>query len=65
MQLKPMRVGRVRLFTDGLDQATFGLTGIERVEDMGIAIAESMARHDDAAVAFVPEGPYVVPRHVA
>ena len=65
MQLKPMRVGRVRLFTDGLDQATFGLTGVERVDDVGIAIAESMARHGDPAVAFVPEGPYVVPRHVA
>lgn len=65
MQLKPMRVGRVRLFTDGLDQATFGLTGVARVTDVGAAIAESMACHGDADVAFVPEGPYVVPRYVA
>jgi lactate racemase len=65
MQLKPMRVGRVRLYTDGLDEATFRLTGVERVTDLGAAIAESMARHGDPAVAFVPEGPYVVPRYTA
>lgn len=65
MQLKPMRVGRVRLYTEGLDEATFQLTGIERVSDLRAAIAESIARHGDPAVAFVPEGPYVVPRHAA
>ncbi len=65
MQLKPMRVGRVRLHTDGLDDAAFALTGVDRVHDLAAAIAESIARHGDPAVAFVPEGPYVVPRHVA
>lgn len=65
MQLKPMAVGRVRLFTDGLDDATMALTGVERVSDLGAAIAESIARHRDPAVAFVPEGPYVVPRYAA
>jgi len=34
---------------------------VERVNDLGAAIAESMARHADPHVAFVPEGPYVVP----
>ena len=29
------------------------------------AIAESVARHRDAAVAIIPEGPYVVPVHQA
>ena len=65
MQLKPMKVGRVRLYTDGLDEATFALTGVERVTDLGAAIADSMARHGDPAVAFVPEGPYVVPRYTS
>jgi hypothetical protein len=41
------------------------LTGVDRVSDLGTAIAQSMARHGDPAVAFVPEGPYVVPRHAA
>jgi nickel-dependent lactate racemase len=61
MQLKPMRVGRVRLFTDGLDGSA--PTGVERIASIEAAVAESMARHADPNVAFVPEGPYVVPVH--
>jgi len=63
MQLRPMRVGRVRLYTDGLDERAAALTGVERVTDLAGAVAESMARHRDPHVAFVPEGPYVVPVH--
>ena len=61
MQLRPMRVGRVRLYTDGLGEEETALTGVNRITDVTSAIAESMARHADARVAFVPEGPYVVP----
>jgi nickel-dependent lactate racemase len=61
MQLKPMRAGRVRLYTDGLEGFDAALTGVERIADVGAAVAESMARHRDPHVAFVPEGPYVVP----
>ncbi|MGH7365548.1 MAG: nickel-dependent lactate racemase [Candidatus Rokuibacteriota bacterium] len=63
MQLRPMRVGRVRLYTDGLEEADAALTGVERVPDLSAAITDSMARHRDPQVAFVPEGPYVVPVH--
>jgi nickel-dependent lactate racemase len=61
MQLRPMRVGRVRLYTDGLSSEDVMLTGVDRVTDLTSAIADSMARHADPHVAFVPEGPYVVP----
>ncbi len=63
MQLKPMRVGRVRLYTDGLGDLDAALTGVERVTDLTATLAESMSRHRDPRVAFVPEGPYVVPVH--
>jgi nickel-dependent lactate racemase len=63
MQLKPMRVGRVRLYTGGLGSEA--PTGVERIASVETAIAESMARHRDHEVAFVPEGPYVVPVHAA
>jgi nickel-dependent lactate racemase len=63
MQLKPMRIGRVSLFTDGLDDSA--PTGVERVPSIEAAVADSMARHGDNSVAFVPEGPYVVPVHAA
>lgn len=65
MQLKPMRAGRVRLYTDGLPGEEGNLTGVERIGSIEAAIAESMARHGDPDVAFVPEGPYVVPVHAA
>jgi nickel-dependent lactate racemase len=63
MQCQPMRVGRVLLYTDGLDEADAALTGVEPVKDVAAAVADSMARHRDPRVAFVPEGPYVVPVH--
>jgi hypothetical protein len=63
MQFRPMRIGRVRVYTDGLDELDAGLTGVEWVADLTAAVAESMARHRDPHVAFVPEGPYVVPVH--
>jgi lactate racemase len=65
MQLKPMRVGRVRLYSEGLSGEEAGLTGVERIASVDTAIAESMARAGDPNVAFVPEGPYVVPVHAA
>jgi lactate racemase len=65
MQLRSMRAGRVRLYTDGLDDDEAALTGVDRVPDVTAAVAESMARHADPHVAFVPEGPYVVPVHAA
>jgi hypothetical protein len=61
MQLRSTRVGRVRLYTNGLTEEDAVLTGVDRVGDVPSAIAESMARHADPHVAFVPEGPYVVP----
>ncbi len=65
MQLKPMRLGRVQLYTTGLDEAERRITGVELVESVDAAVADSVARHADPAVAVIPEGPYVVPRHVA
>jgi len=61
MQLKPMRVGRIQLYTTGLDAEEQRLTGVEVVWSLDQAIAESVARHGDPAIAVIPEGPYVVP----
>jgi nickel-dependent lactate racemase len=65
MQLKPMRLGRVQLYTTGLDAEERRITGVELVDDIDLAIAESLARHGDSALAVVPEGPYVVPVRAA
>ena len=61
MQLKPMRVGRVQLYTTGLSERERTLTGVEPVASLDDAIRESIARSGDTELAIIPEGPYVVP----
>jgi len=65
MQLKPMRVGRVRLYSGGLPREDHGLTGVEMVGDLDAAIREAVAIAGDGVAAFIPEGPYVIPKYVA
>ena len=61
MQLKAMRVGRIQLYTRGLDPEEQRITGVEMIPSLDAAIADSIARHGDPAVAVIPEGPYVIP----
>jgi nickel-dependent lactate racemase len=61
MQLKPMRVGSIRLFSEGLDEAARHLTGVELIGSVEEAVVASVARSGDRRVAIIPEGPYVVP----
>ncbi|NLS00896.1 nickel-dependent lactate racemase [Rhizobium sp. P38BS-XIX] len=63
MQLKPMRLGTVELYTTGLSGEDRRLTGVQVIGDLTDAIERSIARSGDPAVAIIPEGPYVVPRH--
>jgi nickel-dependent lactate racemase len=65
MQLKPMRLGRVELYTTGLAGDDRALTGVHLIDDIGKAIERSIAQSGDSAVAIIPEGPYVVPRFAA
>ena len=61
MQLKPMRVGSIVLYSDGLSDADHALTGVARTLSVEVAIARSIDAHGDAEIAVIPEGPYVVP----
>jgi nickel-dependent lactate racemase len=61
MQLKPMRVGRIQLYTTGLDAEERRITGVEIISSVEDAVVASMLHYDDPAVAVIPEGPYVVP----
>jgi len=63
MLLKPMRIGQIQLYTTGLNSEDLRITGVEPVQSVDQAIADSIARHDDPAIAIIPEGPYVVPRY--
>jgi nickel-dependent lactate racemase len=61
MQLKSLRVANVQLYAPGLTGAERALTGVVAIESVDEAIRASIARFGDAAVAVIPEGPYVIP----
>lgn len=61
MQMKAMRVGRVELYTTGLDAEERRITGVALAGSVDQALQDAVARHNDPDVAFIPEGPYVVP----
>ena len=64
MQLKPMRVGSVHLYSEGLDArvrcASPACTGWIRCPRR---YAPACERSGDAHIAVIPEGPYVVPEY--
>ena len=64
MQLKSMRVGKVVLYTTGLDAEERAITGVEISDNLDEVVANSALAHGDAAIAVIPEGPYVVPVHL-
>jgi nickel-dependent lactate racemase len=59
--LEPVRAGRVKLYSTGLNDEERRLTGVDVVDSVERAIGESLARSGDRDVAVIPEGPYVVP----
>jgi len=61
MQLKPMAVGTVQLYSTGLTPAQHALTGVASIDSVRSAVLESVAESGDPAVAIIPEGPYIVP----
>ena len=61
MQLRPMKVGRVHLYSPKLNAQQQRDTGVNVVTSVSQTIAQCMALHHDPQVAFVPEGPYVIP----
>jgi hypothetical protein len=65
MQLKPMRMANIQLYTTGLDAEEQRLTAVEIVPSLNDAIAASIARHGESTIAVIPEGPYLVPVYAA
>ena len=61
MQLKPLRVGRVQLYTTSLDPDERRHTAVDVVASLDEAVASAIADSGDDAVAIIPEGPYVIP----
>ncbi len=63
MQLKPMRIGNIFLYTPALSSDERALTGVRMIDSLDGPLRESVEQSGDKRVAVVPEGPYVVPVH--
>jgi nickel-dependent lactate racemase len=61
MLLKPLRVGRIQLYSTGLSESEREHVFVEMVPSMEEAVAASVRTHRDTEIAVVPEGPYVIP----
>jgi len=61
MQIRSMKRGRITLHSPGLPPPDRRLTAVRWTESVEQSIEDSVERTGDANVAFIPEGPYVVP----
>jgi nickel-dependent lactate racemase len=61
MQLKPMRLGKIQLYTTGMSPRERSITGVEIIDSIDEAIVRSIKVSGDKNIAIIPEGPYVVP----
>ena len=64
MQIKAMQSGTLHLAGACLTAGQKTLTGVHIVEgSLADAVLASVRRKGDGRVAFIPEGPYVIPRY--
>jgi lactate racemase len=64
MQLKPMEIGKIHLFSDALSSGDKALTGVFCSEN-GIEpldFIRGIVGASGGSIAIIPEGPYVIPR---
>ncbi len=60
-QLEPMQLGTVYLYSDGLSIEEKALTNVICVDSLQEAVMTRLARHPNTPIAWIPEGPYVIP----
>lgn len=66
MQIKPMRIGKIHLYSDGLSADDHAITGVSHHDPSQTPIdfvRSIVERSDGGSVAVIPEGPYVIPRY--
>jgi nickel-dependent lactate racemase len=63
MLAKVLRVGKVGLYSTGLNPADRADSCVTLIDDLRAAIEESVHGTVDRRIAVVPEGPYVIPLH--
>lgn len=63
MLLKPLRTGRIKMFTEKLSANDLDQIFVDHVTDLKQTIVDSAGQQRDHDIAVIPEGPYVVPRY--
>lgn len=63
MLLRPTRIAKVHLFSQGLNPEDYHLTGVQMTASIEATIAKSVLESGDRTVAIIPEGPYVIPHY--
>jgi nickel-dependent lactate racemase len=61
MQLKPMRVGSLHLFSEMLPDVQHSITGVRQVTSLPETLESSVQLQGDRNVAVIPDGPYTIP----
>ncbi len=61
MQIKVMNAGKIHLYSEGLSEEEQRLTGVNMIKSIEEAIVRSVKEKNDAHIAVIPEGPYVIP----
>jgi nickel-dependent lactate racemase len=64
MQLRPMEIGRLHLYSEKLSAEDHALTGVSQVHSLSEALRRSVESSGDRSLAVIPEGPYVMPKYV-
>jgi len=61
MQLKPMRLGSIHLYSEQLPAEQRALTGVQQISELSETLLACIQRQEDQSIAVIPDGPYVVP----
>ncbi len=61
MLLRATRHFRVQLYAPGLSPEDRDITCVEMIDSIETAVADSITRSGDPAIAVIPEGPYLIP----
>lgn len=65
MQLKPMRLGSIHLFSEKLPDLQQSITGVQQVSSLSQTLQSCVQLQDDKQVAVIPDGPYTIPVYAA
>ena len=65
MQIKPMRLGSIHLYSKMLSDSQQSITGVRQVTSLSETLQSCVRLQNDKQVAVIPDGPYTIPVYMA